>query len=82
MLQRSNIRTCVGFALLSMLLAILPGCATDTKVNSPVDREPTVDEKPSVSKLEDGREGFIITEVPKIDASARRDFDRAVANLN
>jgi Tfp pilus assembly protein PilF len=34
-----------------------------------------------VARLEDGREGFIITEVPEIDDASRRDFDRAVAML-
>jgi tetratricopeptide (TPR) repeat protein len=81
MLRRSIIRTCVEFALLSMLLAVLPGCATDAKVKAPVDQESSVKKEPSVSSLRDGREGFIITEVPKVDAPARRDFDRAVGLL-
>jgi len=34
-----------------------------------------------VARLEDGREGFIITEVPTMDEASRRDFDRAVAML-
>ncbi len=37
---------------------------------------------PSVERLEDGREGFIITEVPQMDEASRRDFERAVAMLN
>jgi Tfp pilus assembly protein PilF len=40
-----------------------------------------VGKEPSVARLEDGREGFIITEVPKMDKASRRDFDRAVAML-
>lgn len=34
-----------------------------------------------MARLADGREGFIITEVPTMDEAARRDFDRAVAML-
>lgn len=36
---------------------------------------------PSVARLEDGREGFTITEVPTMDNASRSDFDRAVAML-
>jgi Tfp pilus assembly protein PilF len=34
-----------------------------------------------VARLEDGRDGFIITEVPTMDEASHRDFDRAVAML-
>ncbi|MEJ2422597.1 MAG: tetratricopeptide repeat protein [Acidobacteriota bacterium] len=34
-----------------------------------------------MARLQDGREGFIITEVPTMDETSRRDFDRAVALL-
>ena len=34
-----------------------------------------------MARLVDGREGFIITEVPTMDEASRRDFDRAVALL-
>jgi len=54
-----------------MMLSVLAGCATDGKV------------KPAlVERLEDGREGFIIMEVPQMDEASRRDFQRAVAILN
>jgi Tfp pilus assembly protein PilF len=35
-----------------------------------------------VERFEDGREGFIIMEVPQMDEASRRDFERAVAMLN
>jgi Flp pilus assembly protein TadD len=60
-----------------MVLSVLAGCATDGKVK-PV----PVAQEPSVARLEDGREGFIITEVPQMDEASRRDFERAVAMLN
>ena len=34
-----------------------------------------------MERLEEGREGFILTEVPQMDAANRRDFERAVAML-
>jgi tetratricopeptide (TPR) repeat protein len=81
MLGRIQARTCSGFAVLAMTLAVLAGCATGGKVKSPEAREPSAVKGPSVGRLEDGREGFIITEVPKMDETSRRDFDRAVAIL-
>ncbi len=75
MLRRLKTRAYAGFAVLAMVLSVLAGCATDGKVKALVGHEP------SVARLEDGREGFIITEVPKMDEASRRDFDRAVAML-
>lgn len=82
MLRRLQTRTCAGFAVLAMALSVLAGCATDGKVKAaPVADKPSVSTKPPVARLEDGREGFIITEVPTMDMASRRDFDRAVAML-
>lgn len=82
MLRRLQARTCAGFAVLAMALSVLAGCATDGKVKAaPVADKPSVSTKPPVARLEDGREGFIITEVPTMDMASRRDFDRAVAML-
>ena len=75
-------RTCAGFAVLAMALSVLAGCATDGKVKAaPGADKPSAIAKPPVARLEDGREGFIITEVPTMDEASRRDFDRAVAML-
>src|SRR5512135_2529037 len=82
MLRRLQTRTCAGFAVLAMALSVLAGCATDGKVKAaPVADKPSVSTKPPVARLEDGREGLIITEVPTMDMASRRDFDRAVAML-
>ena len=71
-----------GFAVLAMALSVLAGCATDGKVKTAaVANEPSVGTGPSVAKLVDGREGFIITEVPTMDEASRRDFDRAVGMM-
>jgi Tfp pilus assembly protein PilF len=65
-----------------MALSVLAGCATGGKIKAaPVAVEPSVVTKPPVARLEDGREGFILTEVPTMDEAARRDFDRAVTML-
>ena len=82
MSRRSGTRTCAGIAVLAMALPVLAGCATDGKVKAaPVSDQPSVSTGPSVARLGDGREGFIITEVPTMDNASRRDFDRAVAML-
>lgn len=82
MLRRLQTRTCAGFAVLAMALSVLAGCATDGKVKAaPVADKPPVVTGPSVARLVDGREGFIITEMSTMDAASRRDFDRAVALL-
>ncbi|MFZ2157246.1 MAG: tetratricopeptide repeat protein [Bradyrhizobium sp.] len=90
MLRRLQTRTCAGFAVLAMALSVLAGCATDGKAKAgPVADKPSVatgpsaaaPTGPSVARLVDGREGFIITEVPTMDEASRRDFDRAVAML-
>jgi Tfp pilus assembly protein PilF len=64
-----------------MALSVLAGSATGGKVDAPVVQEPPAIMGPSVARLEDGREGFVITEVPTMDEASRRDFDRAVAML-
>jgi len=79
--RRLKIQTCAGFIALAVVLSVLTGCATDGKVETPVAHEPSVDKEPSVARLKDGREGFIITEVPQLDETLRQDFDRAVVLL-
>jgi Tfp pilus assembly protein PilF len=66
-----------------MVLPALAGCATEGKAKpTPVAQMPSVVKGPSATRLEDGREGFIITEVPRMDEASRKDFERAVAMLN
>ncbi|MGW8181291.1 MAG: tetratricopeptide repeat protein [bacterium] len=82
MLRRLIICIFSRFAVLSILLSFLSGCATDGNSKTPVAHEPTVSTEPTVSRLEDGREGFIITELPNMDDELRNDFNRAVVMLN
>jgi Tfp pilus assembly protein PilF len=59
---------------------VLAGCATDGKIKpEKVSQEPSLEKDFSVTQLEDGRKGFIITEVSQMDESSRKDFERAVA---
>jgi Tfp pilus assembly protein PilF len=65
-----------------MAVSVLAGCATGGKVKAKaVADEPSSVMGPSVVRLENGREGFIIMEVPTMDEASRRDFDRGVAML-
>lgn len=83
MLPRQKTRMCTGWAVLAMVLTVLTGCATDGKVGpEPAVQEPPVTQGPTVARLADGRQGFVITEVPRLDEAAHRDFQRAVAMLN
>jgi tetratricopeptide (TPR) repeat protein len=83
MFRRLRARTYVGFVFLMMVLSYLAGCATDEKIKSaPVVEQPPMPKGPTVERLEDGRDGFIIMEIPHMDETSRRDFEVAVAMLN
>jgi len=75
-LRRLKTRTFIGFVVLLMELLVLAGCATHGKIKSAL-----VVQEPVVERLDNGREGFTIKEVPKMDAASRRDFEGAVAML-
>ena len=83
MWRRSKTGSCAGFVVVAVALWILAGCATEGKVKPvPVAQVASVVKGPSVARLEDGREGFVITEVPKMDQESRKNFERSVAMLN
>jgi Flp pilus assembly protein TadD len=69
---RRLITQAIYLVLLSMAW-IFAGCATIG-----TDREPAPVGGTSVSRLEDGREGFVIMESSGIDSESRRYFERAV----
>ena len=81
--RRPETRTVDRFAILAAVLAILAGCATGGP-EKPVAVVPEAPPEtgPSVTRLQDGRNGFIITEVPGMDETSRQAFERAVAMLN
>ena len=63
-----NVRRRTGWVALVMVLALFSGCAASK--GSPV------------SRLKDGRQGFIIQERTDMDAVSRDEFERAVAMIN
>ncbi len=81
-------RTWSRFVVLAAVLLVLAGCATGRKVNpasagtgAAAAGGTAVDKGHSVVRLADGREGFIISETPRLDAEARSEFERAAAML-
>jgi Tfp pilus assembly protein PilF len=70
-----------GWLAVIIATAFSAGCATKAKiVVQPVAAVKV--EGPSVARLEDGRQGFVIRETPNMDAESKGDFERAVAMLN
>jgi tetratricopeptide (TPR) repeat protein len=79
-LRRLKKRTFTELLVLVIALSVLSGCATDANIKpAPIVQEPALPAGPIVARLEDGREGFIITEVPQMDETSRKDFERAIA---
>lgn len=76
----SEVRRRAGWALM-IVLAVFSGCATSAKV-TPQPVTIVTNQGPSVARLEDGRQGFVIRENPGMDSESRDEFDRAVAMMN
>jgi len=82
-LRKSKTRRRPGFTALVAIAAVLAGCATRGDMTPAPDLQtPPEAEGPAVSRLADGREGFIIAEVARLNAASRRDFESAVAMLD
>lgn len=82
-LRKLKIRTWVGFVVLAMVMSNIVGCATNGRVSpTTVSQESSLGKGFTIARLEKGRKGFIITEVPQMDEASRKDFERAVAMLN
>ncbi|MDT8395255.1 MAG: tetratricopeptide repeat protein [bacterium] len=88
-LRRCKTGACAGLLVLALLLSVLGGCVTTPKeqVLLPAVPPPSVEveEKlpmePTVERLDNGREGFVITEGLQTDVELQEDFDRAVTLL-
>ena len=65
----SNFRRFSAWAVLVIVLALFSGCASTSK-------------GPSVSRLNDGRQGFLIREISEMDDGPRAEFERAVGMMN
>jgi len=66
---------------LSVVAVIFAGCAAGIKV-APKLVEPILFKGPSVERLSDGRQGFVIHDNPITNAKTHEEFDRAVSLLN
>ncbi len=77
---RHATKTVFAFGL-GLSLALLTACATSAKV-TPQPVTTVENQGPSVARLEDGRQGFVIRENPTMDAGLRDEFERAVALMN
>jgi len=56
------------------------GCAAKAKIaETPTPMATVIDQGPSVAQLENGQQGFVIGENPKMDNESRSDFERAVS---
>lgn len=81
--QRRPSRMLTRWMILALMLPALTGCVTGTAVTpKPVALESASLQDPTVERLADGRRGFVITEVARVDESVREDFQRAVAMLD
>jgi len=82
MVRSSRIFAYARCVVLATALLVPAGCATEKRTGpGPVAEEPSVPKGPLVMRFEDGREGFIIMEVPQVGEESRKDFDRAVDML-
>jgi Tfp pilus assembly protein PilF len=78
-----QLRTFAGWMIAAMLLPALAGCVAGTAVEPrPAAQTATAAQKSSVTRLADGRQGFVITEVARVNEAAHKDFQRAVAMLD
>ena len=59
----SEVRRRSGSVALVVVLTLFLGCATSPKVT----QQPVINQGPSVARLEDGRQGFVIRENPGMD---------------
>ena len=79
--RRQKSQLVVRWAVLALMLPALAGCITGTAVEpKPVAPTPEL-QGPTVAPLSDGRQGFVIAEVARVNEAARKDFQRAVVML-
>ena len=82
-LHRLSTQTIAGTIATAVILWALTGCVTPAPVKTePAALKATQAPAAGAAQLEDGRDGFIISEVSQMNAASRQAFDRAVAMLN
>jgi tetratricopeptide (TPR) repeat protein len=68
---------------LAMMIAVFTGCAAKAKISeAPTPIATVIDQGTSVAKLENGQQGFVVRENPKMDSESKNDFERAVSLMN
>lgn len=77
----SEVRRAAGRAALALALALSAGCATMAAVTQRP-AMPVKHQGPSVERIKDGRQGFVIRESAGMDAGSRGEFERAIAMMN
>lgn len=83
----SGARKRTGFTILALMLSLLAGCAIGDKARRPAEQkaaaaEPSpVPQGPTVTRLKDGRDGFVISETPHLEAKWHSDFESAIAMM-
>lgn len=76
-----TLRTWFVMPVLGLALSFLGGCATGGSVGPAAIQQGQI-KGPGVTRLADGREGFVIAEVPRLDGDSREAFARAVDLLS
>jgi Flp pilus assembly protein TadD len=62
------------------LAFVVTGCAAKAKLSEPpTPHAAVIDQGPSVTQLENGQQGFVIRENPKMDSESKSEFERAVS---
>lgn len=67
---------------MAMVLTLISSCATRAKTVEQPEVVSVAIQRPSVAKLEDGRQGFVIREYPNMDSDSKSEFERAVTLMN
>jgi Flp pilus assembly protein TadD len=70
-----------GTLSLAVMTMAFAGCAAGAKI-TPKPAETAAFKGPSVERLSDGQQGFVIHEDPVMNAESREEFDHAVSLLN
>lgn len=82
-LQRFDPKTGIGWLTVTVAALLLIGCVTAAPVKPTEEAiKPAETTTAGVKRLDNGRQGFVITEVGQMSDAVRRDFDQAVSLLN
>ncbi|MFO7604769.1 MAG: Wzy polymerase domain-containing protein [Desulfurivibrionaceae bacterium] len=71
-----------GLLALALALALLSGCAKSAYEGAAVEQLQAEQEKASVQRLGNGREGFVIREISDMTAESLDDFERAIVMMD